>query len=130
MLQANTTLAVITDDPQLHNHVQSLFASSDALEIHCVGHQSTTLCSGAAPNVIVMALPRDQIHNLVAALDMLAHDATLAHLPILVYMPEAEQAGLLEACVGGAAHIPPGRSPLVETDRSLADGLPGGRADL
>jgi hypothetical protein len=130
MLQANATLAVITDDPQLQDHVQGLFANPDAPEIHCVEHQSTALCPGLAPDLIVMALPRDQIHNLAATLDMLAHDATLAQLPVLVYVPEAEQSGLLEACVGGAAPVTSGRASLGETDRSLDDGLPGGREDL
>ena len=130
MFEANATLAVITDDPQLHNRVQGLFASPDAPEIHCVGHQSKTLCPNAAPNLIVVALPRDQIHNLAGTLDLLAHDALLAHLPVLVYIPEAERTGLLEACVGGAADLPAGRASLGETDRSLADGMPGGREDL
>ena len=130
MLQANATLAVITDDPQLHDHVQGLFADPDAPEILCVEHQSTTLCSRVAPDLIVMALPRGQIHNLAATLDMLAHDATLAQLPVLVYVPEADQSSLLEACVGGAAHVQSGRSSLGETDRSLDEGLPGGREDL
>ena len=130
MFQANATLAVITDDPQLQDHVQDLFASPDTPEIHCVRHECKTLSAGAAPNLLVVALPRDQIHNLAPALDMLAHDAALAHLPVLVYVPEAEQAGLLEACVGDAAHASPGRSSLGETDRSIADGMPGGREDL
>ncbi len=130
MFQANTTLAVISDDPELHNRVLGLFASPDAPEIHCVEHQSKTLYPDAAPNLIVVELPRDQIHNLAGTLDMLAHDALLAHLPVLVYIPEAERTRLLEACEGGAGHVPPGRTSLGETDRSLADGMPGGREDL
>jgi hypothetical protein len=130
MFQANATLALITGDPRLHDHVQHLFASQGAPELHCIGHQGKMLSPGAAANLIIVALPRDQLHNLAAALDTLAHDAELAHLPVLVYVPEAERAGLLEACVGDAALVPPGRSSLSETDRSLEGRLPGGREDL
>jgi hypothetical protein len=130
MFQANATLAVITDDPQLHDRVRHLFAGLDAPEIHCMGHQGEVLSPGAAPNLIVVALPRDQIHDLAATLDMLANDATLAHLPLLVYVPEAEQAELMEVCVGGETDVIPERSSRGETDRSLDDGLPGGREDL
>jgi hypothetical protein len=130
MFQANTTLAVIADDPRLRDRVQRLFAGLDAPEIHCVGHQGEVLSPDVSPNLIVMALPRDQIHDLAATLEMLANDAALAHLPLLVYVPEAEQAGLVETCVGGATDVARASSSLNETDRSLDDGLPGGREDL
>jgi hypothetical protein len=130
MFQANTTLAVIADDPRLHQRVQRLFSGLDTPEILCVSRHGEALSPGAAPDLILVALPRDQIHDLAATVDKLAHDATLAHLPLLVYVPEAEQAGLLEAYVGGATAVSSISMSMDETDRSLDDGLPGGREDL
>jgi hypothetical protein len=130
MFQANATLAVITDDPRLHDRVQRFFAGLDAPEIHCVGHHSEALSPTVAPDLIVVALPRDQLHDLATTLDRLAHDPTLAHLPLLVYVPEVEQAELVEVCVGGATDVSSERLSRGETDRSLDDGLPGGREDL
>jgi CheY-like chemotaxis protein len=130
MEQISSTVAVMTDDPALHERVRDLLSNLDIPEIHCFGHRDISMARHAAPDLIVLAIPRDQVRDLTAALDTLAHDPALAHLPVLVYMPEAEQTGLLEACVGGAASIPARRASSDETDRSLDDGMPGGRADL
>jgi hypothetical protein len=130
MEQLNSTVAVLSDDPALHKRVHTLLSNVEMPELHCFQHQSINLKYHAAPDLIILTLPRDQITELSTVLDALARDTTLTHLPVLVYVPEAEQAGLLEACVGGETDISSERSSRGETDRSLDDGLPGGREDL
>jgi hypothetical protein len=126
----NSTVVVMTDDSSLCNRARQALLDLGIPEIHCYGHRDVSLAHHAAPDLIVLAVPRDHVQDLTAALDTLAHDPALAHLPVLVYVPEAEEAGLLEASVGGTTQVSPGRSSLNETDRSLDDGLPGGREDL
>jgi CheY-like chemotaxis protein len=131
MPQANATVAVMTEDPALHERVHDLLSEVELPEIHCFGHRDVSPTHQTTPDLIVVAIPRDQIRDLTAALDTLVQDPALAHLPVLVYIAEAEQEGLLEACVGGVdRHVPARRAALGETDRSLDDGMPGGRADL
>jgi hypothetical protein len=130
MEQLNSTIAVLSDDPALHRRVHALLSHVEMPELHCFQHQYVNLKYHAAPDLLILTLPRDQIAELSSVIDTLAHDAGLAHLPVLVYVPEAEQAGLLEACEAGTAGLPQGRSLVGETDRSLNDGLPGGREDL
>ena len=130
MEQLNSTVAVLSDDPALHKRVHALLSNVEMPELHYFQHQSISLKYHATPDLIILTLPRDQTAELSTVLDTLAHDAGLAHLPVLVYIPESEQAELVEACVGSAAGIPSERSSRGETDRSLDDGLPGGREDL
>jgi hypothetical protein len=130
MEQLNSTVAVLSDDPALHKRVHTLLSNVDLPELHCFQHQSINLKYHAASDLIILTLPRDQIAELSTVLDTLARDAGLAHLPVLVYIPEAEQAELAEVYVGGSADIPSERSIPGETNRSLDDGLPGGREDL
>ena len=130
MEQLNSTVAVLSDDPILHKRVHALLSKVDLPELHCFQHQSINLKYQAAPDLIILTLPRDQIGELSTVLETLARDAGLAHLPVLVYIPEAEQAELAEVCVGGSADISSLRSSLGETDRKLDDGMPGGREDL
>lgn len=130
MEQLNSTVAVLSDDPTLHRRVHAVLSDVEMPELHCFQHHDVSLKHHATSDLLILILPREQIAELSTVLGTLAHDSGLSHLPVLVYVPEAEQVGMLEACEDGATGVPPGHSSADETGRSLDDGLPGGREDL
>jgi hypothetical protein len=130
MEQLHSTVAVLSDDLALHERVHGLFSHVELPELYCLEHQDIALSRHTTAELIVLAIPRAQMHELAAVLDTLAHDQALAHLPVLVYVPEAHGDDLLKTDAVDGARASPGEAALAPSAGSLDDGLPCGREDL